>query len=128
MKPKKVFIISFNKIPTDFWEYHLNFENIQLLHWRNHELGLKNLDIIRPDILIIDGYFAKESYEACLRKAIRLKPCLKIFCLTPLPKSYNTTVFIHERLIVSRLDLAVIKQINEELNPVQGQNLLNLTG
>ena len=128
MKPKKVFIISFNEIPTDFYECHLDFKNSNLIHFKNPDLGIKNLDVIRPDILIIDGYFAKESYEPCLKKAIGLRSSQKIFCLTPLPKSYNKTVFIDERLIVSRLDKEVIKQSNSEINPIQGQNFLNLTG
>jgi len=127
MKKKKVFLISFNRLTTDFWKQHLNFENANLSHWTHPEHGINNLCTIWPDVIIIDGYFAKESYEACLRKVIGLKSNSKIFCLTPLPKAFDKTVFIHEGLFISKLDDEVISKINNAIKPIKEKNQLKLT-
>lgn len=119
MKKKKVFLISFNQLTTGFWKQHINFDNAQLFHWRTPEHGINNLTTVWPDIIIVDGYFSKKSYDDCLRKVIGLKSDLIIFCLTPLPKAYDKTVFIDERLLVSKLDEEVINQINAAINPIQ---------
>ncbi len=71
MKTKTVFLISFNQLTTDFWKQHLNFDNVKLFHWRDSEHGINNLSTIWPDVIIIDAYFAKQSYEGCLKKALR---------------------------------------------------------
>ncbi len=126
MKKKKVFLISFNQLTTEFWRQHLGFDNVQLFHWSKPEHGLNNLTTVWPDIIIIDGYFSKRSYEDCLRKVIGLKSALRIFCLTPLPKAYNKTVFIDERLFVSKLDEDVINRINTAINPIQEKQELIL--
>jgi len=117
MKKKKVFLISFNRLTTDFWKQHLNFENVQLTHWTNPEQAIDNLSTIWPDVVIIDGYFAKRSYDDCLKKALKLKSNQKIFCLTPLPKAHRKVVFIDERLSISKLDEEVISAINEAISP-----------
>jgi len=127
MKKKKVFLISFNQLTTDFWKQHLNFENAQLMHWKDPEQGIDNLDTIWPDVVIVDGYFAKESYRACLRKVLKLKSIKKIFCLTPLPKAYDKAAFIDERLSISKLDKEVIQEINTEIKPAKDQNKIKLT-
>jgi hypothetical protein len=119
MKKKKVFLISFNKLTTDFWKQHLNFENAELYHWNSPELGIVNLSTLWPDVIIIDGYFSNKSYENCLRMVLKLKSDQKIFCLTPLPKAHDKTVFIDERLSVSKLDEEVIGNINKAMNPSQ---------
>jgi hypothetical protein len=119
MKKKKVFLISFNQLTTDFWKHHLNFENAHLTHWKNPEQGIDNLTTVWPDVIIIDGYFAKRSYEDCLIKALKLKSNQKIFCLTPLPKAHRKIVFIDERLSISKLDEEVIKAINDAIRPSQ---------
>ena len=113
MKKTKVFLISFNQLTTDFWKQHLNFENSNLRHWKNPVNGINNLSTDWPDVIIVDGYFAQESYENCLKKAIGLKSKSKIFCLTPLPKAHDKTVLIHESLFISKLDEEVINKINE---------------
>jgi hypothetical protein len=127
MKKKKVFLISFNQLTTDFWKQHLNFENSELFHWTNPEHGINNLNTIWPDVIIIDGYFSKESYETCLRKVIGLKSNLKIFCLTPLPIASDKKVFIDKRLSVSKLDAKMIDAINEAIKPIQENKQLKLT-
>jgi len=127
MKKKKVFLISFNKLTIDFWKHHLNFENVCFLHWKNPYHGINNLSVIWPDIVIIDGYFSNESYDDCLAEVLKLKCKQKIFCLTPLPKAYDKTVYMDERLSVSKLDEEVLNQINEELNPNQENNQLRQT-
>ena len=127
MKKKKVFIISFNKLDTNFWRQYLNFENSCLYHWSNPEQALNNLDTIWPDVIIIDAYFTQKPYEFSLLKSIRLKSNIKIFCLTPLPKALNKTVFIDERLFVSKLDNEVIEKINNAIKPIRLQNHSKLT-
>lgn len=127
MEKKKVFLISFNQLTTDFWKQHLNFENVDLLHWTNPEHGINNLSTVWPDVVIIDGYFAKKSYEPCLRKVLRLRSDQKIFCITPLPKAYKKTVFIDKRLSVSKLDEEVINEINAAINPIREINQLKQT-
>jgi len=117
MKKTKVFLISFNQLTTEFWKQHLNFKNSQLRHWKNPTQGINNLSTVWPDVIIVDGYFAKESYEACLIKVIGLKSSSKIFCLTPLAKSHVKDVFIDERLFISKLNVEVINKINEVINP-----------
>jgi hypothetical protein len=127
MKKKKVFLISFNQLTTDFWKQHFNFENAQLFHWRIPEHGINNLNTVWPDVIIIDGYFSSKSYETFLRKVLSLKSDQKIFCLTHLPKAYNKTEFIDERLVVSKLDEEVINTINAAINPIQENNQLKQT-
>jgi orotidine-5'-phosphate decarboxylase len=121
MKKKKVFLISFNQLTPNFWEQHLKLENTKLFHWKTPEHAINNLTTVWPDIIIIDGYFAKESYKACLREVLRLKSNQKIFCLTPLSKTKarGKTVFMDERLCVSKLDEKVINEINAAINPIQ---------
>ena len=127
MKKKKVFLISFNQLTTDFWRQHLDLDTAQLWHWKTPDHAINNLTTVWPDVIIIDGYFAKESYEVCLRQVLRIKSNQKIFCLTPLPKAHNKTVFINERLFISRLDEEVINEINSTLNPKIEKNQLKLT-
>lgn len=127
MKKKKVFLISFNQLTTDFWKQHLNFENVSLSHWVNPVHAINNLTTVWPDVIIIDGYFAKESYEDCLRQVLRLKSNQKIFCLTPLTKASNKIVFIDERLSISKLDNEIINEINAAINPIKELIQLKLT-
>lgn len=127
MKKKKVFLISFNQLTTEFWRYHLNFDNVHLFHWSKPEHGLNNLRTIWPDIIIVDGYFSKDSYENYLKKIISLKSNIKTFCLTPKPKAYDKTVFIHENLFISKLDEEVINKINNAIQPIKEQNQFELT-
>jgi hypothetical protein len=114
-----VFIISFNQLTIDFWEQHLNLKNIQLFHWINPEDGINNLSTVWPDVVIIDGYFSKTTYEPCLRKVLKLKFNQKIFCLTPIPRPIDTPVFIDERLVISKLDEKVINAINRAINSTE---------
>ena len=126
MKKKKVFLISFNQLTTCFWKQHINFDNAELFHWKTPENGVNNLNTVWPDIIIVDGYFSKKSYDDCLRKVIGLKSDQKIFCLTPHPKAYDKTVFIDERLMVSKLDEEVINKINAAINPIHEKQELKL--
>ncbi len=127
MKKKKVFLISFNQLTTEFWRQHLNFDNVQLFHWSKPEHGLNNLTTVWPDIIIVDGYFSKDSYENCLKKIISLKSNIKTFCLTPKPKAHDKTVFIHESLFISKLDEEVINKLNNVMMPIKEQNQFKLT-
>ena len=119
MEKKKVFIISFNQLTTDFWKHHLNLENAQLWHWKNSELAINNFKTVWPDVIIVDGYFAKQSYSSCLQNILKLRSNQKIFCLTPLSKVIDNKVLIDERLSVSKLDQEVVNQINSAINSNQ---------
>lgn len=127
MKKKIVSLISYNNLSTEFWEQHINFQNSNLKHWSNHEHGIRNLCTVWPDVVIIDGYFSKESFELGLKKVLSLKSKAIIFCLTPFPKAYNKTVFVDERLFVSKLDKEIIDKINSVLNSGKVNNSLKLT-
>jgi hypothetical protein len=124
MKKKKVFLISFNKLTTDFWKQHLDFENAQLWHWNTPVNGMNNLTSIWPDVVIIDGYFSNGAYLASLREMLNLKSKQKIFCLTPLPKAHDKIIYADERLTISKLDKEVITEINCEINPLRPINLI----
>ncbi len=123
MKKKKVFLISFNQLTTDFWKQHLNFENAQLRHWTNPEHGINNISTVWPDVIIIDSYFASESYKDALRRILKLNTNHKIFCLSPLPKAHDKTVFIDKRLSISKLDEEVLSQINAAMKPAETNQL-----
>ena len=127
MKKKKVYLISFNKLTTEFWKQHLNFENVQLFHWKKPQQGIDNLTTVWPDVIIVDGYFSIDSYENCLKRIIGLRFKTKIFCLTPKPKLHDKTIFIDDRLIISKLDEKVIAKINKVMSPIVKNNQAKLT-
>jgi len=56
-KQKKIFIISFNQISTEFWKERINLDYANYWHWKSPEEALNNLTTIWPDIIIVDGYW-----------------------------------------------------------------------
>jgi hypothetical protein len=116
MKPKKIFIISLNNLSLEFWKNTFNFGNSSIWHWKNAQHGINNLTTIWPDLIIIDGYWAKENKMACLRKVLSIVSSAKIFFLTPLPKGPHGTVILDSRLFVSKLDNEVIDEINYRIS------------
>ena len=120
MKKKKVFIISYNKLPIEFWNKHLNLDNNSVWLWDNNpDQGIKNLSKILPDIVIIDGYWAKYSFMNSLRKVLGKKYISNIFCITPERESASKVIFLDQRLNISRFTNEVITEINTLLNPSQ---------
>ncbi|PCI93259.1 MAG: hypothetical protein COB15_16725 [Flavobacteriales bacterium] len=120
MKKKKVFIISYNKLPIEFWNKHLNLDNNSVWLWDNNpDQGIKNLSKFLPDIVIIDGYWAKYSFMNSLRKVLGKKYISNIFCITPERESASKVIFLDQRLNISRFTNEVITEINTLLNPSQ---------
>jgi chemotaxis response regulator CheB len=123
MKKKKVFIISYNKLPIEFWNKHLNLDNNSFWLWDNNpNQGIKNLSKVLPDIVIIDGYWAKYSFMTSLREVLCEKYISNIFCITPERESASRLIFMDQRLNISRFTNEVITEINTLLNPSQNDS------
>ena len=119
MKKKKIFIISYNNLPIDFWKAHLNYKNAKLWLWKSPEHALNNLSTVFPDIVIIDGYWAKESITSCLNKVLEKKFISKIFCLSPKIEFDAKLIYIDQRLSMSNFNNDVLKKINELIKPLK---------
>ena len=117
MKKKKIFIISYNKLPIDFWKSHINYEEARIWLWKSPEHAINNLSTVFPDIVIIDGYWATESISSCLIKVLKEKNISKIFCLSPITDSDTKIISIDNRLIISNFNSDVLKKINEWVTP-----------
>ncbi len=113
MEKKKIFIISYNNLPIDFWKAHLNFENAQVWHWQNSEQAISNLTTVWPDIIIVDGYWAKKSFQPCIESILSKKMKIKLFCFIPLDKSNTKLIHIDQRMTVSNFNSDVLEKINE---------------
>lgn len=115
--PKKIFIISFNGLTTNFWKQHLNLENVQLWHWSAPEHAFNNLTTVWPDVIIIDGYWSHTCYETYLNKVLKIRSKAKIFCTTPQSNLSSPTIFIDQRLKISRFDENFIETVNQIIQP-----------
>ena len=116
MEPKKVFIVSYNSLTTDYWKQMLNLKDASLWHWKEPEHGVNNLSTVWPDVIIIDGYWASQSYEACLKHALRLKSKVKIFCLDPNGALKEWADLKDDRLVISKLNDHLIASMNQSIN------------
>ena len=114
MKTKKVFIISYNNLTTDFWKQHLELDKTTFWHWNNPKLGEDNFTTVWPDIVIVDGYWAKEPFTPCLVKLLKIKSNTKFFCITN--QSDHKIKSIHSNLYISRLDNDLLNEINIHIN------------
>ncbi len=115
MKPIKVFIISLNELPTSYWHNTLQLSDVDLWHWKCKNNALNNISTIWPDIILVDAYFSKKGHLDCLKKVLEINCSAEIFCLTPLPKNFIGPTIYDPRLVVSKLDLEVIEQINKSI-------------
>lgn len=111
MQLKKVFVLSYNQLSTDFWNLHLKLNNAQLWHYKNETEGLNKLSALAPDIILIDGYWAKQSYDKAISEIISLNLNADIFCITPDEDNKNLKS-INGRFEVSRLSTDMLMRIN----------------
>lgn len=59
-----VFILSYNNLDISFWEQHLDLEKVESIYiFRQGNTCLNNLKL-KPDMLIIDEYFAPKNKGA----------------------------------------------------------------
>ncbi|PCI93260.1 MAG: hypothetical protein COB15_16730 [Flavobacteriales bacterium] len=131
MNKKRVFIISYNKLPIEFWNEHLNFDNSAVWFWSNNpDQAINNLSTVLPEIVIIDAYWAKQPFVTSLRGVLSKNYISNIFCITPKRQSDSKLRFLDKRLKISRFTSEVITEINTLLNPPQyeSQTKLNKTG
>ncbi|MBL4669482.1 MAG: hypothetical protein JKY30_09510 [Flavobacteriales bacterium] len=117
MKKKKIFIISYNNLPIDFWKAHLDYKNVELWLWKSPKHAINNLPIIYPDIVIIDGYWAKKSILPCLIKVLNKKFISNVFCISPKEESDARVISIDQRLSLSNFNNEVLKKINKLIKP-----------
>ncbi len=120
MKKKKVFIISYNNLPIEFWNEHLNFDSCVVWLWSNDtDQAINNISSVLPDVVIVDGYWAKKSILKNVRYLISKKYISNIFYITPKRESILRMLFLDQRLHVSRFTNDVLDDINSCLNPFQ---------
>jgi len=124
MQVKKVFIISFNQLTTDFWKQHLDLEGAKLWHWKSPENAINNLTTVWPDVIIIDGYWAKTTCNPCLDQVLKFKSKTKVFCLMPDSKELDRPISIHQKFYLSRFDEKALSAINESINRSENNTAL----
>jgi len=122
MEKKNIFIISYNNLPIDFWNAHLDYENARLWLWKSSEHAINNLSKVFPEIVVIDGYWAKESISPCLIQVLNKKFIPKIFCISPKIESDSKLISIDRRLNISNFNNEVIKKINKLIKPSKKVN------
>ena len=115
MRNKKIFIVSFNELSIDFWKEYINFDNTELWHWKSPELAIDNLSTVWPDMVIVDGYFSTEDYLPFVDKINKANICSDLYCLTPRVHINENIISIDRKLIFSRFDSNILKEINENL-------------
>jgi len=112
MKKKRIFIISFNHLPIEFWKEHLDLSMTEFWHFSSAKVALDNLTTMWPDIVIVDGYFAKTSYEICLNDVARKSVASKIYCVTPKENLREKNFLINKSVIYSKLTSRLVEEIN----------------
>jgi len=117
MENKKIFIISFNQLGTDFWKEHLSLNNIDLWHWQTPQQGVDNVTTVWPDIIIIDGYWAKESFKPYLETILKLNINTKLYCLTPKAGCRTQLIPFDKRLTFSKFSSSFINEVNNIIAP-----------
>ena len=115
MKSRKVFVLSFNQLSTDFWKFHLKLNHAQLWHSNNPEEGLAQISTVSPDVILVDGYWAKEAYDSHLNTILAKNSNADIFCLTPDEENEKLRA-INGRFSVSRLSTDLLSNINALIN------------
>jgi len=113
MKKKRIFIISFNHLPIDFWKEHIDLSMTEFWHFSSAKVALDNLTTMWPDIIIVDGYFAKTSYEFCLKNIVRRNVASKIYCVTPQENLRIEYFSIKNSIIYSKLTNQLVLEIND---------------
>jgi len=114
---KKIFIISFNQLSTDFWKEHLSIDNSNYWHWKSPEIAMQNITTVWPDLIIIDGYWSKIPFKAYVKEVLNIRSSIEVFCLAPNTASLFNQNYLHPRLHLSRFDQSILKKINQNINP-----------
>jgi hypothetical protein len=96
-----------------------------LFHWQDPIIGFKNISIVWPDVIIVDGYFSKKFSEDYFLRVVGIKTKALIFCLTPSISLLEDSNYINSRIVVSKFHDRLIKDINNAVKPTQKKESLN---
>ena len=118
MKKKRILIISFNHLPTSFWKEHLDLSEAEVWHFHSTEMAINNLTTIWPDAIIVDGYFAKEPYEFCLKSILKKNIPTRIYRITPKEQLQRKYLSINKRLVYSKLSSNILEELNSFINSI----------
>lgn len=119
-----VFILSYNNLDISFWEQHLDLDKVESIYiFRQGSTCLNNLKL-KPDMLIIDEYFAPKDSGALSAQDITLqvldkRPETSIINLSPkhFTNCSRDTLYPHYRSNFNSEIIEVMNQLIQHTTP-----------